>query len=323
MKKYLSFIVLAFLISTGVASAQALDNGPIFGQDIVFPKNGSIAPSSHSASSNSGLPTSNNTSTGLPSGMGGIGNADSCAVVTSYNMYGSRSASVAQVQTLLNTHMNAGLPVTGFYGARTLAAIKAFQRSQGIAETGRQHALTTAALNKIACGEGKTLSTVMKRGYRGPAVVKLQQFLNAQGYHGYPVPVTGFYGPRTEAAVKAFQVAQGLPASGKAWTRTIAAINNVIASGSVAIGGKEGTISAGMPEMTVDPVATGETKESPSVTVTDNSKTQQAAVSDSNLFNASTLPWILLALAAGFGYIYGPWRKKEDEVATPTPTTKV
>ncbi len=316
MKKYISFIVLAFLVQVTFAHA-SLDNGPIFGQNISFPVNGSIPAASTSGVST--LPPSS-----LPdgaTGMGGIGNAESsCAVVTSYHMYGSRGASVSELQTLLNRYANAQLPVSGFYGVRTTAAVKAFQKSQGIVQTGRQHYLTTAALNKVACGGGITLTTPLKRGYRGPAVVKLQQFLNTLGYQGYSVPVTGYYGPRTEAAVKAFQVAQGLPASGKAWTRTMAAANNIILGSAMAKANAPATVMK--PDTATTPAAIP--TETPSVTVVDDTKSQQAAVAESSgLFNASTLPWILLALAAGFGYIYGPWRKKEDEVTTPTPTIKV
>jgi peptidoglycan hydrolase-like protein with peptidoglycan-binding domain len=308
MKQYLSFIVLAFLLSVGVASASegVGANGPISGQNIAFPINGTIP---------AAQVYTQGTST---NGMGGIGNAESCTALT-YSMYGSRGASVAELQTLLNTYTNAQLPVTGFYGPRTVAAVKVFQRSQGIAQTGRQYRLTTDALNRIACGQAKTFSTTLKRGYRGPAVVALQQFLNTKGNAGYPVPVTGYFGPRTEAAVKAFQVAQGIPATGKVWTRTLAAMNSVSLGTSVARVSAPitSTVQAKAPMAPAAPVMNAEAPEAPSVTVTDDSKQQTAAVAQSTgFFNAQTLPWILLALAAGFGYIYGPWRKKEEVVPT-------
>ncbi len=308
MKQYLSFIVLAFIFSVGVASAAegVGANGPISGQNISFPVNGTI-------------PAAQPYAGGSPqNGMGGIGNAESCSALTTYSMYGSRGASVAELQTLLNTYTNAQLPVTGFYGPRTVAAVKVFQRSQGIVQTGRQYRLTTDALNRIACGEAKTFSTTLKRGYRGPAVVALQQFLNTKGNAGYPVPVTGYFGPRTEAAVKAFQVAQGIPATGKVWTRTLAAMNSVSLGTSVArVSAPAVAPIVKAPAAPVAPVMTADAPEAPSVTVTDDTKKQQAAVAESSgFFNAQTLPWILLALAAGFGYIYGPWRKKEEVVPT-------
>lgn len=315
MKQYLSFIVLAFLLSVGVASA--VDggvgaNGPISGQNIAFPINGTI-PAAQTYTQG----TSTN-------GMGGIGNAESCTALT-YSMYGSRGASVAELQSLLNTYTNAKLPVTGFYGPRTVAAVKVFQRSQGIAQTGRQYRLTTEALNRIACGEAKTFSTTLKRGYRGPAVVALQQFLNTKANTGYPVPVTGFFGPRTEAAVKAFQVAQGIPATGKVWTRTLAAMNSVSLGTSVArVAAPTAPVVAKAPMAPAAPampVMKGDTSEAPSVTVTDDTKQQAAVAQSTGFFNAQTLPWILLALAAGFGYIYGPWRKKEE--VAPTTTIKM
>jgi peptidoglycan hydrolase-like protein with peptidoglycan-binding domain len=51
----------------------------------------------------------------------------------------------------------------------------------------------------------------LKHGSKGPEVEALQTELNALGVH---CDVDGHFGPKTEAAVKHFQKAFGLPADG-------------------------------------------------------------------------------------------------------------
>ncbi len=148
-----------------------------------------------------------------------------------------------------------GFPIpagaTGYYGARTTAAVKAFQKAQGWTGTAadgipgsgtlkrlglsstkaasgtksapakarksaaptRKSAAPTPA--KASSGKGRTLSTAnLKPGIAHPDVFVLQQALIAQGF---PIPAgaSGYYGARTTAAVKEFQKAQG-------WTGTAA-----------------------------------------------------------------------------------------------------
>lgn len=52
----------------------------------------------------------------------------------------------------------------------------------------------------------------VEEGSRGEAVVTLQGELN--WIFGYDVPVTGYFGPETDAAVRDFQARAGLPANG-------------------------------------------------------------------------------------------------------------
>lgn len=62
-------------------------------------------------------------------------------------------------------------------------------------------------------GEAKTMARpVLRKGDRGQAVKELQEALKSLGYD--PGPIDGVFGPRTEAAVKAFQRAAGIAVDG-------------------------------------------------------------------------------------------------------------
>ena len=67
-------------------------------------------------------------------------------------------------------------------------------------------------------------------GYHGPQVVALQEFLTQQGF--FSDQITGYYGPKTEAAVAAFQTSQGLEPVGYVGSKTLAAIKAILSGGS-------------------------------------------------------------------------------------------
>ena len=72
--------------------------------------------------------------------------------------------------------------------------------------------------------------TKLRLGEGDPAVVReLQQALASAGYD--PGSVDGTFGPRTEAAVTAFQQDNGLSADGVVGPETAAALNSAISSG--------------------------------------------------------------------------------------------
>jgi hypothetical protein len=70
-----------------------------------------------------------------------------------------------------------------------------------------------------------TSQPLLKRGSRGDLVVWAQEHLAAAGQP--QLPVTGVYGKKTIAAVRAFQTARGLPVDGAIGTTTWGALLNV------------------------------------------------------------------------------------------------
>lgn len=85
------------------------------------------------------------------------------------------------------------------------------------------------ALALVASAQGYTFSTNLTVGSTGPAVVALQTALIAQGYNipsiASGAATKGYFGAQTQAAVKAYQAAHGVPATGFVGPLTRAALN--------------------------------------------------------------------------------------------------
>jgi len=116
-------------------------------------------------------------------------------------------AQVAEAQALLRAHGFDPGPVDGKAGARTAAAVKAYQKDAGLAADGQ-----------VSAG----LIERLQAATRSSEVAKAQQRLSALGYD--PGPADGRTGPRTEAAVMAFQVASGQPRDGRITPELLAAL---------------------------------------------------------------------------------------------------
>ncbi len=101
----------------------------------------------------------------------------------------------------------------GVFGGGTEAATESFQRSAGLHPTGAADRYTWARL----LGYGRPAHTVLRRGDSGPEVKYLQRLL---GNAGFPVSTDGVFGPATEAAVTAFQTANGLDPDGVVGPKT-------------------------------------------------------------------------------------------------------
>ena len=130
---------------------------------------------------------------------------------------GCTGDAVKTLQDKLNTlGYNSG-NVDGIFGAKTYAAVTAFQKANSLGVDGIVGKLTWGKLYGISPAMPVETTTVVGRpmvsyGSRGDAVRKLQELLNAKGYTCGSVD--GIFGSKTYAAVLAFQKANGLGADG-------------------------------------------------------------------------------------------------------------
>ena len=106
--------------------------------------------------------------------------------------------------------------VDGIFGAKTYAAVTAFQKANGLGVDGIVGKLTWAKLYGVSPAMPVETTVVgrpmVSYGSRGDAVRRLQELLNALGYDCGSVD--GIFGSKTKAAVLAFQKANGLGADG-------------------------------------------------------------------------------------------------------------
>lgn len=104
--------------------------------------------------------------------------------------------------------------VDGIFGAKTYAAVTAFQKANSLGVDGIVGKLTWAKLYDATPVNVTPVTTqpMLRTGSRGDAVRKLQELLNAKGYTCGNVD--GIFGSKTYAAVLAFQKANGLAADG-------------------------------------------------------------------------------------------------------------
>jgi peptidoglycan hydrolase-like protein with peptidoglycan-binding domain len=154
--------------------------------------------------------------------------------------------------------------ITGFFGSQTEAALKAFQQANGLTPDGIYGTGTEAALQQALLGEGRVtqnqpydsspygsnpyesrefdsnpygsnpyesrefdsnrFSRTLRLGASGPDVRLLQELLREQNV--YEGSISGFFGSRTQAAVRQFQLENGLNVDGIAGRRTLAALES-------------------------------------------------------------------------------------------------
>ena len=160
----------------------------------------------------------------------------------------SQGTKVSQLQTDLKQLGYYYAEITGNFGERTEAAVKAFQKAKGLTADG---VAGTKTLNAIAVAVDKaggsssgSSSTNMKLGSTGTAVSALQQNLTTLGY--YYGDMTGHYGNLTQQAVKKFQKAKGLTQDGVASTATLNAITSALKNAGVDVG--PGTVATTLRE---------------------------------------------------------------------------
>lgn len=124
--------------------------------------------------------------------------------------------------------------VDGVYGTGSMAAVKAFQRQNGLTADGlvgsRTHAVLMSATSGSTSNSGSGNSSydsssdqtyaegTLSYGSIGSEVKKMQQALKALGYN---VSADGSYGALTQMAVTQFQKRNGLTADGVAGSATL------------------------------------------------------------------------------------------------------
>lgn len=129
---------------------------------------------------------------------------------------GVKGSDVGDLQELLNKR-GAKLGVDDDFGAKTDAAVRAFQRSHWLAVDGIVGPDTLGALRS------NLGSRVLKRGAKGADVGELQRLLNKRGAK---LAVDNDFGPATQAAVRTFQKSRRLGVDGEAGPKTVGALRS-------------------------------------------------------------------------------------------------
>ena len=130
--------------------------------------------------------------------------------------YGNSGESVSQVQQQLTALGYYTGRISGKFDSATKTAVITFQQANGLNANGKADAATRKLLNE---GKGVNYATYetycpLKSGNSGSAVKVLQSRLNALGY--YYGALDGKYGSAVRDAVKVFQSANGIRATGTA-----------------------------------------------------------------------------------------------------------
>ena len=148
---------------------------------------------------------------------------------------GSQGIGVRTIQYYLNilSYFNSSLstlPLDGVYGPETTNAVRVFQSFYGLPVTGVVNTATWNVLNRIYSETVEFLPQgysgdfaklypgyTLSEGMSGENVRDLQSYLSVIGRNleSIPeIPITGYYGSQTRAAVTAFQNAFGINPSG-------------------------------------------------------------------------------------------------------------
>lgn len=139
-------------------------------------------------------------------------------------------AGVKDAQAALNAlGAKPRLKEDGKLGPKTVQAIKDFQRKVGLGIDGSAGAATLTALANAVASLAQTHPTpaesvvVAQSNKPGMSKVAIQKALNAKGANP-KLKEDGVFGPKSVAAVKAFQLSRGLVADGVAGPATQAAL---------------------------------------------------------------------------------------------------
>ena len=170
-------------------------------------------------------------------GGGGSSSPTAAIVVPISKELGANDTGLAvkKVQSALKEQGLFKGPVDGVYGKDVVAAVKKFQKANGLVPDGVVGPATAAKLNASAVGgvdgggggSGGNIVPPVSKSIRpndtGSAVEKVQSALKGLGL--YKGPVDGVYGKDVVAAVTKFQKANGFVADGVVGPATAAKIN--------------------------------------------------------------------------------------------------
>lgn len=131
------------------------------------------------------------------------------------------------LQTLLKALLSAGYydaEPTESYNAAAIAAIKRFQKACGLEQTGVADQNMLRIVYSGSAPVSGLLYKNLSKGDKGDDVSRLQARLYALGYLSKTNSLDGEYGSTTVSAVKLFQNASGITASGTADSATLKAL---------------------------------------------------------------------------------------------------
>lgn len=149
---------------------------------------------------------------------------------------GSRGAAVEQLQKDL-TKLGYKLSADGIFGAKTDAAVKRFQKDHNLTVDGIVGPKTRAAIAKAKQDLAPALpvpTATLRKGSKGEQVKQLQNALVKLGFMTEAQMNTGpgTFGPRTDAALRAFQRSKGLAVDGIYGPKSQAALRTVLGGGN-------------------------------------------------------------------------------------------
>lgn len=151
---------------------------------------------------------------------------------------GDSGPAVEELQTLLKSVDCFDYDqVTGYYGDATESGVRKFQSTHGLTVDGVAGSDTMAKLRASAKGDKPLKPDSICLGMSGQDVSDIQKRLQDLGLYTEP-EITGYYGPKTEEAVMAFQEAAGMKADGIAGTNTRKALFSTFKSDSLVPGMK-------------------------------------------------------------------------------------
>ena len=193
------------------------------------------------AESGSGTPEATDAPTPTPAPTTGGSASGSLATLR----YGSKGTAVKTMQEALLTRGYTPGVADGKFGRGTEAAVKQFQKNNGLTIDGLAGKMTLTLLYAQAgqgststpapsvptptpaptqTSSGVTLSRTLRKGYTGDDVKLVQELLSNLKY--YTGSISGSYDNATVAAVKAFQAKNGLVSDGLAGPKTYAVLQS-------------------------------------------------------------------------------------------------